>query len=91
MEYDKTFSFELNDNNYEALKQLKTVHNSQKYVIGLDYGNGKSIQIEGQFKAKFNALFKRIKKGKRYVFKKTKYLPINCIEFIGNKVITNER
>ena len=85
------FSFDLNTNDelWDKLKDLCEIKENQKYTIGLDYGNGKSIQVEGKFKVKINNLYKRKKKGKRYKFFKTYSFPFSELEFVGEKVITS--
>lgn len=68
----------------------QNMYENQKYIVGIDYGNGNSIQVIGSFKANIHSLFKKIKKGKKYKNYKTKYINLVDISFVGEKVINDE-
>lgn len=67
------------------------IYQDKKYILGIDYGNDKSIQVVGTFKVNIHALFKKRKVGKKYKYYKTKYIEIIDIRFIGERVISNEQ
>lgn len=71
----------------KKLKKISPIEETEKYSIMIDYGNGKSIQVIGQFKASIKARYRRLKRGKRYKYFKTEFLNICELEFIGNKII----
>lgn len=55
-------------------------------MLGIDYGNGNLIQVEGYFKANINAMYKRKKKGKKCKFFKTESIPFCEMTFIGERI-----
>lgn len=86
---EDTFSFDcdISDDFIEKLKEFFEIKENNEYVVGLDCGNGKSIQVKGHFKVNTNALYKRKKVGKRYKFYKTYSFPFSEMTFIGNEII----
>lgn len=57
-----------------------------EYILGVDYGNGNSKKIKGQFYVNVHYRYKKHKKGKKYkYFKINTILPLNCLEFICRK------
>lgn len=63
---------------------------NKKYIVEIDYGNDKSIHVVGTFKVNIHALFKKKRIRKKYKYYKTKYIEIADIQFIGERVISNE-
>lgn len=86
---EDTFSFDvdISDDFIEEMNKLFEIKENEEYVVGLDCGNGKSIQVKGHFKVNTNALYKRKKVGKRYKFYKTYSFPFSEMTFIGNEII----
>lgn len=86
---DSEFTFELNAEviGQQLINQLSSIEEDKKYVLGIDTADGKSIQVEGYFKSNINARYKRKKRGKRYLLYKNIYLPLNEVEFLGNRII----
>ena len=86
---DSEFTFELNAEviGQQLINQLSSIEEDKKYVLGIDPADGKSIQVEGYFKSNINARYKRKKRGKRYLLYKNIYLPLNEVEFLGNRII----
>jgi hypothetical protein len=85
-----TLDCEYSNDFIRKINELREIHRNKKYVVGVDYGNGKSLQVEGYFKINSHILFKKIKCGNRYKYFKNKVLPFNSLEFVGEKVIGNE-
>lgn len=68
-----------------------TIDAEAEYILGVDYGNGNSKQIKGQFYVNVHYRYKKRKKGKKYkYFKVGKALPLSSLEFIGNEVVKDE-
>ena len=86
---DSEFTFELNAEviGQQLINQLSSIEEDKKYVLGIDTADGKSIQVEGYFKSNINARYKRKRRGKRYLLYKNIYLPLNEVEFLGNRII----
>lgn len=86
---DSEFTFELNAEviGQQLINQLSSIEEDKKYVLGIDTADGKSIQVEGYFISNINARYKRKKRGKRYLLYKNIYLPLNEVEFLGNRII----
>lgn len=86
---DSEFTFELNAEviGQQLINQLSSIEEDKKYVLGIDTADGKSIQVEGYFKSNINARYKRKKRGRRYLLYKTIFLPVNEVEFVGNRII----
>lgn len=89
MNKEKTITLDCNfsDNFINQLKQLSIIEEKKKYVVGIDCGNGKSIQVEGFFKPRLCLLYKRKKCGKKYKFYKTASFPLHEMEFIGERIV----
>ena len=63
---------------------------NSEYILGVDYGNGNSKQIKGQFYVNVHYRYKKRKKGTKYkYFKVGEVLPLSSLEFIGNEVVKN--
>lgn len=86
---DSEFTFELNAEviGQQLINQLSSIEEDKKYVLGIDTADGKTIQVEGYFKSNINARYKRKKRGRRYLLYKTIFLPVNEVEFVGNRII----
>ena len=86
---DSEFTFELNAEviGQQLINQLSSIEEDKKYVLGIDTSDGKTIQVEGYFKSNINARYKRKKRGRRYLLYKTIFLPVNEVEFVGNRII----
>ena len=68
-----------------------TIDAETEYILGVDYGNGNSKQIKGQFYVNVHCRYKKDNKGKKYKYFKVKeYLPLSSLEFIGNEVVKDE-
>lgn len=74
-EFSQSFQFELSDETIENLKKIiKPSEPVKELTIGIDYGNGKSIQATGNFK-NINFKYKKRKRGKNYkLFKEANLL-----------------
>ena len=85
------FSFTLNAEvvDKQIFNQLISIEEDKNYILGIDTTDGKSIQVEGYFTSNINARYKKKKKGKRYLLYKTIYLPVNEVEFVGNRIIND--
>lgn len=85
------FSFTLNAEvvDKQIFNQLISIEEDKNYILGIDTTDGKSIQVEGCFTSNINARYKKKKKGKRYLLYKTIYLPVNEVEFVGNRIIND--
>ena len=67
------------------------IDENSEYILGIDYGNGVSKQIKGQFYVKIHDRYKKHKKGKKYKYFKIKgLLPLSSLKFIGNEEVKNE-
>ena len=87
---DFDLSVSLDGNQFSKLLPTTTEENSE-YILGVDYGNGISKQIKGQFYVNVHYRYKKHKKGKKYkYFKVGKALPLSSLEFIGNEVVKDE-
>ena len=79
------------DGNQLAKILPTTIDANSEYILGVDYGNGNSKQIKGQFYVNVHYRYKKHKKGKKYKYFKIKgMLPLSSLEFIGNEVVKNE-
>lgn len=68
-----------------------TIDAEAEYILGVDYGNGNSKQIKGQFYVNVHYRYKKRKKGKKYkYFKVGKALPLSSLEFVGNEVVKDD-
>lgn len=68
-----------------------TIDAESEYVLGIDYGNGVSKQIKGQFYVNVHYRYKKHKKGKKYkYFKVGKALPLSSLEFICSEVVKDD-
>ena len=81
---------EYSDEFIKKVNQLREIQYDKKYIIGIDYGNDKSLQVEGYFKINMHRLFKKRKCGKKYKYFKNKLLPFTVLEFFGERVVGNE-
>ncbi len=90
-EYDTSFDVEFTDETIENLKKiLSTSKISNELTIGIDYGNGKSIQATGSL-VNINFEYKRKKKGKKYKLFKSVHPPYLIMQFISkNLEVCNE-
>lgn len=87
---DLELSFKINDEQFKKILPT-TIDAESEYVLGVDYGNGMSKQIKGQFYVKIHDRYKKHKKGKKYKYFKIKgMLPLSSLEFIGNEVVKDE-
>ena len=87
---DLELSFSLDGNQLAKLLPTSIDANSE-YILGVDYGNGNSKQIKGQFDVNVHYRYKKRKKGKKYkYFKVGKALPLSSLEFIGNEVVKDD-
>lgn len=87
---DLELSFKING---EQLKKIlpTTIDAESEYTLGVDYGNGMSKQIKGQFYVNVHCRYKKHKKGKKYKYFKVKeYLPLSSLEFVGNVVVKDD-
>lgn len=67
------------------------IDENDEYILGIDYGNGVSKQIKGQFYVKIHDRYKKRKKGKKYKYFKIKgMLSLSSLEFIGNEVVKDD-
>lgn len=79
------------DGNQLAKLLPTSIDAEAEYILGVDYGNGNSKQIKGQFYVNVHYRYKKHKKGKKYKYFKIKgMLPLSSLEFIGNEVVKNE-
>lgn len=79
------------DGNQLAKLLPTTIDAEAEYILGVDYGNGNSKQIKGQFYVNVHYRYKKHKKGKKYkYFKVGKALPLSSLEFIGSEVLNDE-
>ena len=87
---DLELSVSLDEN--QLAKLLPTSIDAEaEYILGVDYGNGNSKQIKGQFYVNVHYRYKKQKKGKKYkYFKVGEVLPLSSLEFIGNEVVKDE-
>lgn len=84
--YDASFDVEFTEEINENLKKiLSTSQISNELAIGIDYGNGKSIQVTGNF-VKINFEYKRVKRGKKYKLFKIVNSPYLILQFLSSKV-----
>lgn len=87
---DLELSFKINDEQFKKILPT-TIDAESEYVLGVDYGNGMSKQIKGQFYVNVHCRYKKHKKGKKYKYFKIKgMLPLSSLEFIGNEVVKDE-
>ena len=87
---DLELSFKINDEHFKK-KLPTTIDAESEYTLGVDYGNGISKQIKGQFYVNVHYRYKKRKKGKKYkYFKVGKALPLSSLEFIGNEVVKDD-
>lgn len=87
---DLELSFKINDEQFKKILPT-TIDAESEYVLGVDYGNGMSKQIKGQFYVNVHCRYKKHKKGKKYKYFKVKeYLPLSSLEFVGNEVVKDE-
>lgn len=87
---DLELSFSLDGNQLAKLLPTSIDANSE-YILGVDYGNGISKQIKGQFYINAHCRYKKHKKGKKHKYFKVKgCLPLSSLEFIGSEVVKNE-
>ena len=79
------------DGNQLAKLLPTSIDAEAEYILGVDYGNGNSKQIKGQFYVNVHYRYKKHKKGKKYKYFKIKgMLPLSSLEFIGNEVVKDE-
>ena len=79
------------DGNQLAKLLPTSIDAEAEYILGVDYGNGNSKQIKGQFYVNVHYRYKKHKKGKKYkYFKVGKALPLSSLEFIGNEVVKDD-
>lgn len=79
------------DGNQLAKLLPTSIDAEAEYILGVDYGNGNSKQIKGQFYVNVHYRYKKHKKGKKYkYFKVGKVLPLSNLEFIGNEVVKDD-
>ena len=79
------------DGNQLAKILPTSIDANSEYILGVDYGNGNSKQIKGQFYVNVHYRYKKHKKGKKYKYFKIKgMLPLSSLEFVGNEVVKNE-
>lgn len=84
--YDASFDVEFAEEATENLKKiLSTSKISNELTIGIDYGNGKSIQATGSL-VNINFEYKRVKRGKKYKLFKIVNSPYLIMQFIGKKM-----
>ena len=88
---DASFTFEFTEETSEQLKSLlSTTEISTEITMGLDIGNGKSIQATGSL-VNINFEYKRKKKGKKYKLFKSVHPPYLIMQFISkNLEVCNE-
>lgn len=87
---DLELSFKINDEQFKKILPT-TIDAESEYVLGVDYGNGMSKQIKGQFYVNVHCRYKKHKKGKKYKYFKVKeYLPLSSLEFVGNEVVKDD-
>lgn len=68
-----------------------TIDAEAEYILDVDYGNGNSKQIKGQFDVNVHYRYKKHKKGKKYKYFKIKgMLPLSSLEFIGNEMVKDD-
>ena len=87
----ESFTFEFTEETSERLKSLlSTAETSTEITMGLDIGNGKSIQAIGNL-VSINFKYKRMKKGKKYKLFKNIDPPFLLMQFRSTKVeVCNE-
>ena len=87
---DLELSFKINDEQFKKILPT-TIDAESEYTLGVDYGNGISKQIKGQFDVNVHYRYKKHKKGKKYkYFKVKRCLPLSSLEFVGNEVVKDE-
>lgn len=87
---DLELSVNLNGNQLLGILPA-TIDANSEFVLGIDYGNGVSKQIKGQFDVNVHYRYKKHKKGKKYkYFKVKRCLPLSSLEFVGNEVVKDE-
>ena len=87
---DLELSFKINNEQFKKILPT-TIDAESEYVLGVDYGNGMSKQIKGQFYINVHCRYKKHKKGKKYKYFKVKeYLSLSSLEFVGNEVVKDE-
>ena len=87
---DLELSVSLNGNQLLGILPT-TIDAETEYILGVDYGNGTSKQIKGQFYVNVHCRYKKHKKGKKHKYFKVKgCLPLSSLEFIGSEVVKNE-
>lgn len=88
---DASFTFEFTEETSEQLKSLlSTSRVSNELTIGIDYGNGKSIQATGSL-VNINFEYKRKKKGKKYKLFKSVHPPYLIMQFTSKDLeVCNE-
>lgn len=87
---DLELSFKINDEQFKKILPT-TIDAESEYVLGVDYGNGISKQIKGQFYINAHCRYKKHKKGKKHKYFKVKgCLPLSSLEFIGSEVVKND-
>lgn len=87
---DLELSVNLNGNQLLGILPA-TIDAESEYVLGIDYGNGVSKQIKGQFYVNVHNRYQKRKKGKKYkYFKVGKALPLSSLEFIGSEVVKDD-
>ena len=89
--YDASLDVEFTEEGLEMLKQLlPTTETLTEITMGLDIGNGKSIQATGSL-VNINFEYKRKKKGKKYKLFKSVHPPYLIMQFISkNLEVCNE-
>lgn len=90
-EFSQSFQVKLSDEAIENLKKIiKPLEPAKELIIGIDYGNGTSIQAAGNF-VNINFEYKRKKKGKKYKLFKSVHPPYLIMQFISkNLEVCNE-
>ena len=68
---DLELSFKINDEQFKKILPT-TIDAESEYTLGVDYGNGISKQIKGQFYVNVHYRYKKHKKGKKYKYFKVK-------------------
>ena len=88
---DASFTFEFTEETSEQLKSLlSTTEISTEITMGLDIGNGKSIQATGSF-VNINFEYKRVRRGKKYKLFKIINSPYLIMQFISKDLeVCNE-
>jgi hypothetical protein len=89
--YDASFNVEFTDEAIDNLKKiLSTSKISNELTIGIDYGNGTSIQATGNL-ANTNFVYKRKKKSKKYKLFKSTNPPYLIMLFVSKDLeVCNE-